>query len=193
MKRWVHAYTKADRRVKASYNPTEADTYVVKIWHEVEGMRGGLPSAAEEIFQTVATSPQAALEQVKRQWDGPIDRIEIVDVNPDPNEYEEVPFEASTCVEGTTASGLGQLESLVYEASVMCKKGELDCDEAENWIIDYMEDYGYEEGKDFSVDDVENEMKIYKWEIPVDEFEGQPTVEDLRKVKTSSVVEAISI
>lgn len=84
------------RTVKAStYDPSVADEYVVKIWHEVEGMRGGLPSASEEIFVTVANSPQQAIEQVKREWGGPIDRIEIVDINPDDlgdDEYMEIPY-----------------------------------------------------------------------------------------------------
>lgn len=85
MKKWIHA----------AYDLEKADEYVVKIWHEIEGMRNGLPDAAEEIFFTVANSPEDAIEQVKKEWDGPIDRIEIVDVNPDDldeDEYMEIPF-----------------------------------------------------------------------------------------------------
>lgn len=88
MKRYVRA------KVQASKYYEDADTYVVKIWHEVEGMRGGLPSAAEEIFDIVAGSPDEALERAKMLWKGPIDRIEIVDVNPD--EYTEETCYAST-------------------------------------------------------------------------------------------------
>lgn len=83
--------------VKASKYYEDADTYVVSIWHEVEGMRGGLPSAAQEIFEIVADSPDEALERAKMQWKGPIDRIEIIDVNPEDTE-EDVPFNAATTI-----------------------------------------------------------------------------------------------
>lgn len=84
-------------RIKASKYYEDADTYVVSIWHEVEGMRGGLPSAAQEIFEIVADSPDEALERAKMQWKGPIDRIEIIDVNPEDTE-EDVPFNAATTI-----------------------------------------------------------------------------------------------
>ena len=45
--------------------------------------RSAGPEAAEEVFTVVANSPQDAIDQVKRLWTGPIDRIEIVDVNPE--------------------------------------------------------------------------------------------------------------
>ena len=82
----------------------DADLYVVKIWHEVEADPESmyLPEAAEEIFEIVANSPQAAIEIAKMRWSGPIDRIEIVDVNPDDSEDEEIPFYASTDVTAAT-------------------------------------------------------------------------------------------
>lgn len=82
--------------VESSYDPTEADTYIVKIWHEVEPEYDAPngPQAAEEIFEVVATSPQEAKEIAKRQWTGPIDRIEIVDINPEDPE-EHIPFNSS--------------------------------------------------------------------------------------------------
>ena len=89
MKRWIHA----------SYDPAEADLYVVKIWHEIDpGHDVAAPVAAEEIFTIVANSPSEALEMAKQQWSGPIDRIKIVDVNPEEGEEPfELPFfEAST-------------------------------------------------------------------------------------------------
>ena len=90
--------------VRASYDPTEADTYIVKIWYEVEpgfDTTAG-PVAAEEIFEVVANSPDQAKEYARMQWDGPIDRIEIVDVNPDPSAYE-LPFEACSNVTANTS------------------------------------------------------------------------------------------
>lgn len=106
MKRWIHSKTETtvyrNKRnpskyepVKSSYDPTVADEYVVKVWHELDEPKRGLPSASEEIFFTVANSPSAAIEQVKREYTGPIDRIEIVDINPedmDEDDYMEIPF-----------------------------------------------------------------------------------------------------
>lgn len=70
--------------IRGSYDPTEADLYIVKIWHEVDpGYDVVGPVAAEELFSIVATSPDEAIERVKQQWSGPIDRIEIVDINPE--------------------------------------------------------------------------------------------------------------
>lgn len=76
------------------------DTYVVKIWHETDPGHDTMgPEAAEEVFEVVATSPQDALEKVKRQWTGHIDAIRIVDVNPEPDEYSNMyPFTASTAI-----------------------------------------------------------------------------------------------
>ena len=85
-------------RINASKYYEDTDTYVVKIWHEVDGMRGGFPDAAEEIFDIVAGSPDEALERAKMMWKGPIDRIEIVDVNPE-YEDEQMPFNAATDVD----------------------------------------------------------------------------------------------
>lgn len=84
--------------IRCSYDPTEADLYIVKIWYEVDpGYDVVGPVAAEELFSIVATSPDEAIERVKQQWSGPIDRIEIVDINP--KDYDEdVPFEACTAV-----------------------------------------------------------------------------------------------
>lgn len=86
------------RMIRSSYDPTEADLYVVKIWYEVDpGHDVAAPEAAEEIIKVVAGSPDEALERAKMSWSGPIDRIEIVDINP--SEYvpdyddEEPPFE----------------------------------------------------------------------------------------------------
>lgn len=86
---------KITRKVRASHDPSDADTYIVKIWHEIEadGEDTYGPEAAEEIFEIVARSPQEAKEYAKMQWQGPIDRIEIVDINP---EYEDdyIPFDS---------------------------------------------------------------------------------------------------
>ena len=69
-----------------------ADMYVVKIWHECDpGHDVAAPEACEEIIQVVATSPDEAKERAAAQWSGPIDRIEIVDINPEEPEME-VPF-----------------------------------------------------------------------------------------------------
>lgn len=88
--------------VTSSYDPTEADTYVVKIWHEIEPSYDAPngPEAAEEIFTVVATSPQEAKEYAMKQWKGPIDRIEIVDINPEENE-DYIPFDSCDNVTGS--------------------------------------------------------------------------------------------
>lgn len=83
------------RLIHASYDPSDADLYVVKIWYEIEPEYDAPngPQAAEEIIEVVATSPQEAIEYAKRAWSGPIDRIEIVDINPE-REAEDIPFNA---------------------------------------------------------------------------------------------------
>lgn len=92
------------KSVKASYDPTEADTYVVKIWYEVEPEYDAPndPEAAEEIIEVVANSPQQAKEYALMQWDGPVDRIEIVDVNPDYTD-EYFPFEACSDISSSSS------------------------------------------------------------------------------------------
>lgn len=81
-----------------------ADLYVVKIWHEVEANAEDAygPEAAEEIIDVVANSPDQAIERAKMQWSGPIDRIEIVDINPE-DSGAEVSFTASTNVVASDA------------------------------------------------------------------------------------------
>ena len=67
--------------------------YVVKIWYEADpGRDMGVPVASEEIFEVYATDPEDAKEQVEQQWSGPIDRIEIVDINPADTD-EDLPFD----------------------------------------------------------------------------------------------------
>ena len=59
---------------------------------EKYGMRSlNMGEAAEEIFQIVANSPDQAKERAKMQWSGPIDRIEIVDINPEDSDID-APF-----------------------------------------------------------------------------------------------------
>lgn len=102
--KWVREYNKqalrgkinSSTRIKASKYYEDADTYVVKIWHEIDpGHDVVAPEAAEEIFTIVAGSPSEAKERAAQMWDGPIDRIDIVDINP---EYEDelLPFDAAT-------------------------------------------------------------------------------------------------
>ena len=68
------------------------DVYVVKIWHECDpGHDVAVPEACEEIFQIVANSPDQAKEGAKMQWSGPIDRIEIIDINPEDSDID-TPF-----------------------------------------------------------------------------------------------------
>lgn len=75
--------------IYASKYYEDADTYVVKIWYETDPGHDTLgPVASEEIFFEVANSPDEAIENVKRAWTGPIDRIEVIDVNPEEDEYE---------------------------------------------------------------------------------------------------------
>lgn len=69
------------------------DTYIVSIWHEIDPGRDSIgPAAAQELFEVVANSPQQAIEYATKRWSGPIDRIEIVDVNPDPDDYQSLPY-----------------------------------------------------------------------------------------------------
>lgn len=96
--------------VRGSYDPSEADLYVVKIWHEIDpGHDVAVPEAAEEIIEVVAGSPSEAIELAKQEWSGPIDRIKIVDVNPEYNEEAlELPFEACTDIKANeTYFGVG--------------------------------------------------------------------------------------
>lgn len=89
-------------KVNGSFDPTEADLYVVKIWYEIDpGHDVAAPEAAEEIIQVVAGSPDEALERAKMSWTGPIDRIEIVDINPD-EDAEELPLNATTSVKASS-------------------------------------------------------------------------------------------
>lgn len=98
----------------ASTDVEVTDKYIVKIWHEVEANAEDTygPEAAEEIFEIVATSPEEALERAKNEWSGPIDRIEIVDVNPEETEYD-IPFEASTDVNAAKESPATELHKLI--------------------------------------------------------------------------------
>jgi len=90
MKRWIHASWEQD---------PFADLYVVKIWYEIDPGHDTLgPVAQEEIIEVVATSPSEALERAKKEWSGPIDRIEIVDINPE-EPAEPLPFDAKTDIE----------------------------------------------------------------------------------------------
>lgn len=82
------------------------DTYVVKIWHE----------DGEEVFSIPANSPSAAINDAKRIWTGSIDRLEIIDVNPEyGDEPKPLPFKAAT--------------------DVTCGK-DMDGNEVD-WIVDY--------------------------------------------------------
>lgn len=75
-----------------------ADLYTIKIWHEVDPGRDSLgPVAQEEILQYWAGSPDEALELAKRDWQGPIDRIEIVGINEAPMDDDEpLPYSGIT-------------------------------------------------------------------------------------------------
>ena len=90
---------KKKSRINASKYYEGADTYVVKIWHEIDpGHDVVAPVAAEEIFEVVAGSPSEAKERAAQMWNGPINRIEIVDINPD-DDYDEIPFNAATDID----------------------------------------------------------------------------------------------
>ena len=91
---------------------------MVKIWYEVEPEYDAPngPEAAEEIIEVVANSPQQAKEYALMQWDGHVDRIEIVDVNPDYTD-EYFPFEACSDISSSmkrliTAS---QSDGVIFE------------------------------------------------------------------------------
>lgn len=59
------------------------DIYVVSVWYEVDpGHDVAAPQAAQEIFEVSATCPEDAIAQVKAEWQGPFERIDIIDVNP---------------------------------------------------------------------------------------------------------------
>lgn len=79
-------------KMASEYSSIATNTYVVKIWHEVEGARGGLPSAAEEVLYIEANTEREALDKAEDGWDGPIDRIEVIGINPEDDEMEDLPF-----------------------------------------------------------------------------------------------------
>lgn len=93
------------KRIEASHVDMDdmADLYIVKIWYEIDPEHDvAAPEAAQEIIPVKAISPQQALEYAKMQWDGPIDRIEIVDINPDETFEDEL--YASTAIRATGRS-----------------------------------------------------------------------------------------
>lgn len=100
----VNAYVDVDGYYDDEPRP-EPDLYVIKIWYETDpGHDTSGPVAAEEIITTYANSPQAALDDAKRQWSGPIDRIEIIDINPEGYYGDpDMPFEACTSITSSTA------------------------------------------------------------------------------------------
>ena len=93
------------KKVEASHVDIDdmADLYIVKIWYEIDPEHDvAAPEAAQEIIPVKAISPQQALEYAKMQWSGPIDRIEIVDINPDETFEDEL--YASTAIRATGRS-----------------------------------------------------------------------------------------
>ena len=105
------------RMIRSSYDPTEADLYVIKIWYEVDpGHDVAAPEAAEEIIRVVAGSPDEALERAKMSWTGPIDRIEIVDINPE-EEEEDLPFYACNDIRSATQKGAKQMKKMIKGTS----------------------------------------------------------------------------
>ena len=90
-KNYIRDEKKSRSSVKAFTYNEDTDTYLVRIWHEVEGMRGGLPDAAEELFLIDADGPEEAFRLAKMQWDGPIDNVEIEYIRPeDKDKYEQI-------------------------------------------------------------------------------------------------------
>lgn len=98
MRRFIYSTKKVNKQPIRAFIDGEyfepddtSDLYVVKIWHESDpGSDVAAPVAAEEIFTIRANSPDQAKEYAKMQWSGPIDRIEIVDVNPEGYEEEVI-------------------------------------------------------------------------------------------------------
>lgn len=141
----------------------DADLYVVKIWHEVEADPESmyLPEAAEEIFEIVANSPQAAIEIAKMRWSGPIDRIEIVDVNPDPDEYaDDLPYANTDITAATevTISPDGTIQEGMY------------------WVRDW---------HDFTVDSVAPDHKTCKIS---EEWINEDTGKEMKQTRTYKIV-----
>lgn len=183
---------------KLSYDPTEADLYVVKIWYEVEPEYDAPngPQAAEEVFFIVANSPDAAMEQAKMQWTGPIDRIKIVDVNPEESEYEDMPFEACNDItasydpyaigghfkmflknmakrdvqQGTVCEWIDEFERITKEAGFY--------PDSEDWDDDY-----YDNAFEFYISQVEGVNS--KTCVEADDFLSDEDKEILRKADTS--------
>ena len=100
-------------------NHDDADLYIVKIWYEVDpGHDVAYPQAAEEIIAVFANSPQQAKEWALDQWDGPVDRIEIVDINPEGYEPdEELPFEACSDITASSNAEDGMRADLFKDYS----------------------------------------------------------------------------
>ena len=92
------------------YEAPDNDLYEVTIWYEVDPGHDAMgPQAATEVLEYYADSPDEAIEFAKRDWDGPIDRLEITAVNP---EYDDVdlPY-ASDKAEGQKVEASEKVEA----------------------------------------------------------------------------------
>lgn len=117
MRRFIYSTKKINATVDVDSIP---DLYVVKIWHEVEANAEDCygPEAAEEIITVFANSPQQALEYAKNEWSGPIDRIEIVDVNPEDYDYDSTSIFNSTKVTAASSDREASKRNKMYRPSL---------------------------------------------------------------------------
>ena len=115
MRRFIYSTKRIDA---ADIDGALPDLYVVKIWHEMDpGHDVASPEAAEEIITVFANSPQQALEYAKNEWSGPIDRIEIVDVNPEDYDYDSTSIFNSTKVTAASSSREDSKRNKMYRPS----------------------------------------------------------------------------
>ena len=134
------------RVIKASQNRNK--TYVIKIWYEVDPGHDTVgPVADEEILIIDAGSEEEAIAKAEKKWDGPIDRIDVVDVYNNRDEFNaaqksmnSIPFEANTQVEA--ADMYKGYEDINDYASNTARE-DIEFDIPQIWSIQFFGDKNY--------------------------------------------------
>lgn len=126
------------------------DLYVVKIWYEVDpGHDVAAPEAAEEIITVFANSPQQAMDYAKMEWSGPIDRIEIVDINPEDYDYSDDTIFNSTKITASSSSREDAKRNKMYRPSLY---PDVDPERIEDLLAIDWTDVTSHDCKDFLID-----------------------------------------
>lgn len=127
------------RVIKASQDIIK--TYVVKIWYEVDpGHDTAGPVADEEVIFVDAKTKEEAIREAKKEWDGPIDRIDVVGVYSDEDKWDSIPFEADTQV-GAADTYKGYEDINDYASNTA--RDDIEFDIPQIWSIQFFGDKNY--------------------------------------------------